>query len=239
MIFASLLPGCNVVWPRFEDRTEAGRILASVLTGYIGREDLIVLGLPRGGVPVAYEVALLLKAPLDVFIARKLGVPGQEELAFGAIASGDVMVLNEELVSLLRLNESTIDKIREAEIAELERRETLYRAGRPRLEVRGRTVIVVDDGLATGATMHAAVKALKKQHPKEVVVAVPVAASQICDEFKEEADVVAVCAITPEPFFGVGIWYQDFSQTTDDEVRELLAAASDIPKPRDPLAARG
>ncbi len=211
--------------PRFNDRKEAGQVLAEHLGAYRGRGDVVVVGLPRGGVPVAYEVAKALGAPLDVFIVRKLGVPGQEELAFGAIASGGVMVLNSDLVSALRLPGELIDRVAEREKAELVRRETLYRHGRRAMEISGKAVIVVDDGLATGATMRAAVMALKKLGPREIVVAVPVAAKQTCDEFKHEANVWAVCAMTPEPFYGVGMWYADFSQTTDDEVRRILATA--------------
>ena len=212
--------------PRFRDRTEAGRVLAEHLASYAGRPDLLILALPRGGVPVAYEVARVLRAPLDVFIVRKLGVPGQEELAFGALASGGIRVLNEDLVSALRIPEPMIERVTERERIELERREQLYRGKRPQLDAAGKTVIVVDDGLATGATMRAAVKALKLQDPKEIIVAVPVAAKQTCDEFRHEANVWAVCALTPEPFYGVGLWYEDFSQTSDEEVQQLLADAA-------------
>lgn len=212
--------------PRFRDRTEAGRVLAEHLASYAGRPDVMILALPRGGVPVAYEVAKVLGAPLDVFIVRKLGVPGQEELAFGALASGGIRVLNDDLVSALRIPEQMIERVAERERTELERREKLYRGNRAAIEVGGKTVIVVDDGLATGASMRAAVKALKIRGPKEIVVAVPVAARQTCDEFRHEANVWAVCALTPEPFYGVGLWYEDFSQTTDEEVQKLLADAA-------------
>lgn len=209
----------------FKDRTEAGQFLAEKLTGYANRADVVVLALPRGGVPVAYEVANRLKAPLDVFVVRKLGVPGQEELAMGAIASGGVRVLNPDVLSYVRIHEAIIDQITEFETSELKRRERLYRGNRPPLEVKGKTVIIVDDGLATGSSMRAAVKALRQKHPKKVIVAVPVGARETCDSFENQVDTLAVCAITPEPFRAVGLWYQDFSQTTDEEVRELLARA--------------
>jgi putative phosphoribosyl transferase len=214
--------------PKFKDRTEAGRVLAGELGRYADCNDVIVLALPRGGVPVGFEVAKELRIPLEVFVVRKLGVPGQEELAFGAIASGGVRVLNEDLTRALRIPEEMIEKIIERERRELDRREQLYRGGRPFRDVRGQTVIVVDDGLATGATMRAAVLALQKQEPAEIVVAVPVASQQACDEFKQEADVWAVCAVTPEPFYGVGMWYEDFSQTTDGEVQSLLESAPNL-----------
>ena len=206
----------------FENRREAGRLLAERLLRYAGRNNVIVLALPRGGVPVAFEVAQRLRAPLDVFVVRKLGVPGQEELAFGAIASGGGQVLNEDLVRALRLPDSLIERVATSERAELSRRDQLYRSGRPFPDVSDKSVIIVDDGLATGATMRAAVEALRKMGPKEIVVAVPVGARETCETLDELADVVCVCAATPEPFYGVGMWYQDFSQTTDDEVRDLL-----------------
>lgn len=212
--------------PKFQDRVEAGQVLAGELKKYAGRRDVLVLALPRGGVPVGFEVARQLNVPLDVFIVRKLGVPGQEELALGAIASGGVRVLNDDLVKALRMSEEAIDRIAKRELIELERREHLYREGRPALDIAEKTAIVVDDGLATGATMRAAVTALKKLGPKELIVAVPVAARQTCDEFKHEADVWTICAVTPEPFYGVGMWYRDFSQTTDEEVKQLLSKAA-------------
>ena len=214
--------------PKFRDRSVAGRVLAEELKVYAGRTDVMVLALPRGGVPVAFEVAKALGAPLDVFLVRKLGVPGQEELAFGAIASGGVRVFNEDLLRVLHLSKETVDRITAREESELERREQLYRHGRSPIDVRGKIVLIVDDGLATGATMRAAVKALKQLGPKEIVVAVPVASKQTCDEFKLEADVWSVCAVTPEPFYGVGMWYEDFSQTTDADVQRLLASADAI-----------
>jgi predicted phosphoribosyltransferase len=185
---------------------------------------VLVLALPRGGVPVAYEVAKALEAPLNVFLVRKLGVPGYPELAMGAIASGGIRVLNEDVVDHLGIPEYVIDRIAEIEQAELERREGAYRGDRPEPNVRGKTVILIDDGLATGSTMRAAVSALRQQGPAWIVVAVPVSASQTCNEYRMGADEI-ICAQTPEPFLGVGQWYDDFSQTTDEEVRDLLAKA--------------
>jgi putative phosphoribosyl transferase len=206
----------------FKDRTDAGQHLAKLLQGRGYGAATLVLGLPRGGVPVAYEVARHLRAQLDVFIVRKLGTPGHEELAMGAIASGGVKVLNQDIVHNLAIPESAIERVAERERQELERRERLYRGDRPFPDLAGQTVLLVDDGLATGATMRAAVKALKHQEAGRIVVAVPVAAPDTCEAFKEEVDEV-VCAETPQPFYGVGMWYADFSQTTDDEVKELLA----------------
>ena len=214
----------------FRDRADAGRHLLSRLEGYKGRSDLLVLGLPRGGIPVAYEVARGLGAPLDVFLVRKLGVPGQEELAMGAIATGGVRVVNRDVVDVLRIPADVLDRAAAAEMRELERRDRSYRGDRPAPQVTGRTVILVDDGLATGSTMRAAVAALRQQGPSRVVVAVPVAAPSTCDEFRREVDEI-VCVATPEPFHAVGRFYDDFSQTTDEEVRELLATArgDDVP----------
>jgi putative phosphoribosyl transferase len=210
----------------FQNRTDAGRKLAAKLLAYRDQPDVIVLGLPRGGVPVAYEVAKALHAPLDVFLVRKLGLPGHEELAMGAIASGGVRVLNDEVMRILPIPERVIDAVTAEETQELNRRERLYRGSRPPPDVRGRTVILVDDGLATGSTMRAAVKALRQLDPAKIVVAVPVGARQTCAEFQDEAD-EAVCATTPEPFYAVGYWYADFEPTSDDEVRVLLAQAND------------
>ncbi len=213
---------------RYRDRHEAGRILGERLAALAGRPDVVVLGLPRGGVPVAWEVARRLGAPLDVFVVRKLGYPGHEELAIGAIASGGVRVLNPEVVAY-GVSREAIERATEREQAELERRERLFRGDRPPIPVAGRTVVLVDDGLATGSTMRAAVRALRQQGAREIVVAVPVAARSTCEQMEEEADQV-VCATTPHPFHAVGFWYDDFSQTTDDEVRELLGHE---PQPRD------
>jgi putative phosphoribosyl transferase len=209
----------------FSNRTEAGRLLAEKLVKYAGRADVIVLGLPRGGVPVAYEVAKRLGVRLDVFIVRKLGVPGFEELAVGAIASGGVRVLNQDVMRALPNAEETIEWITARETAELERREQSYRAGRPAPELRDRIVILVDDGLATGATMRAAVKALRQRGAAKIVVAVPVGPPDTCREFEDQAD-ETICASVPEFFQAVGQYYEDFSQTSDDEVRELLARAA-------------
>ncbi|HEY8600482.1 MAG TPA: phosphoribosyltransferase [Thermomicrobiales bacterium] len=217
----------------FRDRRDAGRRLASLLAHHTGDPRVLVLALPRGGVPVAYEVARALGTPLDLFLVRKLGVPGQEELALGAIATGGIRVLNDELVRELRLSARAIDAIAEREDRELARRERAYRGDRPAPAVRERVVILVDDGLATGATMRAAVLALRRQAPAHLVVAVPVAASEICTAFRAEVDEV-VCAVTPIPFHAVGTWYEDFTQTTDDEVRDLLGqAARTASEPRD------
>jgi predicted phosphoribosyltransferase len=213
----------------FRDRTDAGRALARRLRPYANRPDVLVLALPRGGVPVAYEVARALGAPLDVFLVRKLGVPGQEELAMGAIATGGTRVLNDEVVGALQIPDEVIDSVAEAEWRELERRGRAYRGDRPLPEVRGRTVILIDDGLATGTTMRAAVAALRRQGPKRIVVAVPVAAVSSCEEFRDLVDDV-LCVQTPEPFYAVGSWYEDFSQTSDAEVHALLEhAAEDHP----------
>jgi erythromycin esterase-like protein/predicted phosphoribosyltransferase len=206
----------------FLDRRDAGRQLAAALRGYAKRPDVLVLALPRGGVPVAYEVAKALSAPLDVFVVRKLGVPGYEEVAMGAVAGGGVRILNNDVVKGLNIPDYIIEAVTAREREELARRERLYRGGRAAPEVKGRTVILVDDGLATGATMQAAIEALRQLHPARIVVGVPTASAQVCEEIKRKADEV-YCAITPEPFQAVGRWYQDFSQTTDGEVRELLA----------------
>jgi len=210
----------------FRNRTEAGRLLASRLMKYAGRPDVLVLGLPRGGVPVAFEVARALSAPLDVFLVRKLGVPGYEELAMGAIATGGVRVLNEDVVQALGIPDEAIDAVAAAEQEELERRQRAYRGDRPAPEVGGRTVILIDDGLATGSTMRAAVAALRQQGPARIVVAVPVGAPGTCEELQNEAD-EAICARMPEPFYAVGFWYGDFSQTTDEEVHDLLERAAE------------
>ena len=209
----------------FRDRTEAGRLLAEKLKAYANRPDVLVLALPRGGVPVAYEVARALHATLDVFLVRKLGVPGHEELAMGAIASGGTRVLNNDIVNYLSIPAEEIERVATREQEELGRREREYRGGASAPDVRGRTVILIDDGLATGSTMRAAVIALRQQQPARIIVAVPAAAESTCDEFRAEVDEI-VCAITPEPFYAVGLWYEDFSQTTDEEVREFLGRAT-------------
>jgi putative phosphoribosyl transferase len=209
---------------RFRDRFQAGRHLAAALASYAGRPNLLILALPRGGVPVGYEVARTLNAPLDVMLVRKLGVPGHEELAMGAIASGGIRVLSEDVVAAFGIPERIIATVAANEEEELDRRERVYRDNRPPPEVRGRTVILVDDGLATGSTMRAAAAALRAQHPERLVVAVPVAPPETCAMLRNEVDDV-VCALAPEPFFAVGNWYDDFSQLSDHEVRELLRAA--------------
>lgn len=209
---------------RFRDRTEAGRLLAERLRGYAGRDDVVVLALPRGGVPVAYEVAEELGAPLAVFVVRKLGVPGYEELAMGAIASGGVVVLDEGLVRRLGIGRAQLEDAIAREAQELERREEAYDGRRGPPKLGDKTAILVDDGVATGSTMRAAAQAVRELKPDRVVVAVPVAAADTCDEFREVVDEV-VCQVTPRPFHAVGLWYDDFSQTSDDEVRELLERA--------------
>ena len=214
---------------RFRDRVKAGQYLAERLLQYADAPDVVVLGLPRGGVVVASEVARKLGLPLDIFLVRKLGVPGYEELAMGAIASGGVRVMNEDVLRQISVSESTIEAVTRREEQELLRREEAYRGDRPRLDVKDLTVILVDDGLATGATMRAAVKALRRQGPKRLVVAVPTAAPDTCDEFRTEVDEI-LCAMTPTPFHAVGAWYEDFSQTTDEEVQQLLKAARRMEK---------
>jgi putative phosphoribosyl transferase len=209
----------------FRDRYDAGQQLAELLGAYAHRQDVVVLALPRGGVPVAFEVAKALNAPLDVLLVRKLGVPGQEELAMGAIASGGISVLNEAVITALQISEDDIERVREHEEKELVRRERLYRDDRPQPEVSGCMVILIDDGLATGASMRSAARALRQRHPARVVIAVPVASPSTCLDLQGEADEI-VCAMTPEPFYGVGQWYEDFSQTSDEEVHDLLARAA-------------
>ena len=205
----------------FADRREAGIELASRLAKYRGRHDVVVLALPRGGVPVAFEIAEALDAPLDIFVVRKLGMPGHPEFAIGAIASGGVRVLNEDTIRWYAIPGTAIEAVAASELAELQRREREYRRGRPLADLRGRLVVLVDDGLATGATMRAAVQAVRAYEPSRVVVAVPVGSREACEEFSDITD-ETVCARTPEPFNAVGLWYRNFSQTTDDEVRELL-----------------
>ncbi|HVR34516.1 MAG TPA: phosphoribosyltransferase [Methylomirabilota bacterium] len=217
---------------QFPNRREAGRFLAGQLRRYQGRTDVQILALPRGGVPVGFEVAQALGVPLDVFLVRKLGVPGHEELAMGAIASGGLRVINEEITSRLGIAEEVIDAVAGEELHELLRREELYRDQLPPLEVKNRVVVLVDDGLATGSSMRAAVMALREQQPARIVVAVPVASTEARRQLEKEVDEV-VCAMTPEPFEAVGAWYSDFGQTTDEEVRDLLRQAREAQHKRD------
>jgi predicted phosphoribosyltransferase len=211
--------------PRFRDRTDAGKVLANLLMRYKDRPDNLVLALPRGGVPVGYEVAKAINAPLDVVTVRKLGLPGQEELAIGAIAPGGVRVLNSAIIREAGVPRETIEAMTVAEQQRLERRERAYRDDRPPPPIEGHHVILVDDGIATGYTMRAAIHAVKRRSPASITVAVPVASPVACDEFRGEVDDI-VCVETPEPFYAVGAWYDDFSQTTDDEVRDLLDCAT-------------
>jgi predicted phosphoribosyltransferase len=224
-IIDGIPPTKSGIFMLFRDRYEAGRALAARLAKYAHRPDVVILALPRGGVPVAYEVARALEAPLDVFTVRKLGVPGHEELAMGAIATGGARVLNQNVIRAAGISQQAIDRTAEREQRELERRELQYREERPPLNVSGKTVILVDDGLATGSSMRAAAFALKQQHPARIVVAVPVASADTCDALQSEVDEV-VCGVTPEPFWAVGQWYGDFSQTSDEEVRDLLRRAN-------------
>jgi predicted phosphoribosyltransferase len=217
----------------FPDRLEAGRVLAKDLSDYSGRRDVVILGLPRGGIPVAFEVGLALGAPLDVFVVRKLGAPGQEELAMGAIASGGVVVINDEVVEAFQVSQELLDATIEREQSELSRRERLYRGDRPLVEVSGRTVILVDDGLATGSTMRAAVAALRQMRPAAIVVAVPTASPSTCEEFRGIAD-ECICSIRPEPFRAVGLWYDNFEQVSDETVCALLHRSGDTTGGREP-----
>jgi putative phosphoribosyl transferase len=225
--FQAELPalGRAIIVARFRDRFDAGRYLAAALPPYAGRSDVLVLALPRGGVPVGYEVARALNAPLDVMLVRKLGVPGHEELAMGAIASGGIRILSDELVRAFGIPEHVVASIAANEAGELERQERAYRDDRAPAEVKNRTVILVDDGLATGSTMRAAAAAVRAQHPQRLVIAVPVAPAETCAALQSEADEV-ICAWTPDPFFAVGNWYDDFSQISDQDVRQLLRTGS-------------
>lgn len=210
----------------FRNRRDAGKVLAQKLSAYANSPDVLVLALPRGGVPVAYEVALALNAPLDILIVRKLGLPGREELAIGAIASGGIRVLNDDIIRILSIPQEIINIVAQRELQELERREHIYRGDRSAPEVRDRTVILIDDGLATGASMRAAVAAVRAQHPARIVIAVPTAAPETCNALEFDVDEI-VCAITPEPFLGVSRWYEDFSQVTDEQVQKFLLEADE------------
>jgi putative phosphoribosyl transferase len=223
-----LKAGVEELSMRFRNRTDAGQRLAARLTDYGGRSDVVVLALPRGGVPVASEVATSLEAALDVFLVRKLGVPGHPELAMGAIAEGGIEVLSDDLIRDLRIPHALVQQVAVRERLELERRDVLYRGERRPPVVRDRTVIVVDDGLATGSSMQAAVLALRQHAPARIVVAVPVGARETCDRLRRLADEV-VCVATPEPFNAVGLWYEEFAQTSDDEVKRLIAASARRP----------
>jgi predicted phosphoribosyltransferase len=209
----------------FADRAEAGKRLAEALAGYAGRTDVLVLALPRGGVPVAYEVAQTLAVPMDLWLVRKLGVPGQEELAMGAIAGNDTCVLNRDIIDVLNIDRTTIDAVIAKEQAELERRNRLYRQGRPSPNIEGKAIIIIDDGLATGATMRAAIASLRQAGAARIIAAVPVGAASTCGKIEQEADEL-VCLYTPEPFYGVGQWYSNFSQTSDENVLALLESAA-------------
>ena len=218
------LPWARAVQP-FTDRRDAGRQLAARLESFAGTPGLLVLALPRGGVPVGYEVARALGAPLDVFLVRKLGAPGNEELAMGAIASGGIRELNDEVIRALAIDDATIDAVTAREMRTIVEREDLYRGNRPRPELAGRAIILVDDGLATGASMRAALTALAGKKPRQLVAAVPVAPPETCESLETAADDV-ICVLTPSAFFGVGRWYHDFSQTTDEEVQQLLSRSA-------------
>jgi putative phosphoribosyl transferase len=210
---------------RFRDRRQAGQLLAERVHKYAGRDDVVVLALPRGGVPVGYEVAKALGAPLGLFLVRKVGVPGHEELAMGAIATGGLLVLDPHVVRALGIDQAALESAVAAEERELERRAAAYNGNRGPPQLESKTVILVDDGLATGSTMRAAALAVRRLHPARVVVAVPVAAAETCQEFEDIVDEI-VCEVTPQPFRAVGLWYEDFTQTSDDEVRELLAQSA-------------
>jgi predicted phosphoribosyltransferase len=211
---------------RFSDRHDAGKQLARKLSKYADQEDVILLALPRGGVPVAYEIVQIIKAPMDLLIVRKLGLPGEEELAIGAIASGEIRILNQDIIDMLGISQMTVDRVTEQETLELQRREQQYRGNQPALDIHDRRVILVDDGLATGATMLAAIRAVRTRHVAQVVVAIPTASTQAIYLLRQEVDEVYY-VMAPEPFEGVGRWYEDFSQTTDEEVRSLLRNAGE------------
>lgn len=207
---------------RFRDRVEAGQLLARSLMAYANRSDVIVLGLPRGGVPVAFEVARALQVPMDICLVRKLGVPSHKELAMGAIASDGVRVLNYDVVGWLGISGNVIDEVATKELRELQRRDRAYRGDRPPPDLRDRTVLLVDDGIATGATIKAAISVIQKENPQRIVVAVPVAAAETCQELRQQVEEV-VCLKTPQPFHAIGLWYDNFAQTTDGEVCALLS----------------
>ena len=209
----------------FKDRRDAGKKLAQKLSAYASRSDVVILALPRGGVPVAYEVALTLNAPLDIFTVRKLGLPGHEELAMGAIATGGARVINQDVVRSFNVPQGVVEAVAKQELRELERRERAFRGDRMMREVHDKTAILIDDGLATGASMQAAIKGLRAKDPTRIVVAVPTAPLETCEAFKQLVDEM-ICATTPEPFYGVGQWYEDFSQVTDDQVQTFLEQAS-------------
>jgi putative phosphoribosyl transferase len=215
---------------QFLDRRDAGRQLAAKLAGFARDPGVLVLGLPRGGVPVAFEVARALHAPLDVFVVRKLGVPGQRELAMGAIASGGLRVLNKGVIEALGISPAAVKSVAERELLEMERQQRTYRGNGPLPELSGRSIIIVDDGLATGSTMRAAMAALRQSNPARIIVAVPVAAAETARELAREADQV-VCVSTPLDFHSVSAWYENFSQTSDEEVRQLLVAGAHVPRP--------
>ncbi len=211
--------------PAFSNRLEAGCLLAKRLTPYTRDPQVLVLGLPRGGVPVAYEIARTLQVPLDVCLVRKLGVPGHQELAMGAIAPGEVLILNQEVIDQLGITQQAILQVAAREQEELERRDRVFRGDRPLPDIQGKTVILVDDGIATGSTLRAAIATLEQQHPDQIIVAVPVASPDICAQLREVVDRI-VCLLTPDPLYSIGLWYEDFSQTSDEEVRTLLAQAA-------------
>lgn len=217
----------SIMTSKFRNRAEAGKLLARQLTIYANRNDLLVLGLPRGGVPVAFEIAKKLNAPLDICLVRKIGVPDHEELAMGAIASGGVRVLNYDVINSLGIDRQIIDEVTAKELQELQRRDRAYRGDRPLPEIKNRTVILVDDGIATGSTMRAAIAILRPQQPQRLIVAVPVAPPSTCEQLQAEVDEI-VCLDMPESLYAIGLWYDDFSQTTDAEVHELLAKQSDV-----------
>ncbi len=225
LVYASFFKAMQYIHSRFKNRIEAGQLLADRLKSYSGSKDLLILGLPRGGVPVAWEVAKRLNALFDVILVRKLGVPQNKELAMGAIAPGGIRILNNEIIRALGISQETINEVASEESQELERREKLFRNKRPQPLVRGKTVIIIDDGIATGSTMRAVIAILKSHRPAELIVAVPVAPASTLNEISSLVDRV-VCLIVPEEFYAIGPWYEDFSQTTEDEVCAILSQAN-------------